>query len=284
MTTSLKNTIVGLVLSAVTVAIVGVGAAAAQAEGPVWLHGANVLLAAGEERTLNSESETTFKLTIAGGPAIECPTSLDTGKFIGGEPGFDLDEVSFEGCHVQGKTLAECGAASAGMNAGIVLVELWTMLAYRAGHFNTNEEALDAVFPDPSDEEFVAFTLTGTKCAAELNNVTVTVLATGAPLLETAHFSAKCGLLGQLGLLNAAGTFVVSKSGELEQNPALNFPEPAIAEAEYTLAGGVATPFTCHLEADVSNGFKGEATESGIMLIEALNSSGVKEAIGWSLK
>jgi len=232
-------------------------------------------LLAGETRITrskqNSGTSGIFKLkTTIPLLTIECTSETDKGELIGGWPGTDTSEITFDGCHVATKTVAECGASSTGKPAGEVgPFKVKTLLGFPKGRAPNKEEAYDQFFPEPSETEFTSFELTGTKCGS-LKGDKVKVVATGTKVTEP-KFEAKCGVIAILGkIVEPEEKFVVTKSGEVAEKGALRFPEPAITEEE------VWNPKTekyevvkCGLEAQTSIGGNATAEEVGVAIVEA---------------
>jgi hypothetical protein len=278
-----KPKMLGLVglMAAVAMMVAAFGATAARAaEGPVWIHGAGrVVLLAGQNLTIDSESEGEVTL-LSSIVNILCKSLQNKGELFGGNPGTDLEELEFLECHVEGKTVAECAATSSGAAKGVILTNVLTALAYPLGG-QAGNEALDAVFPDGSNETFVTFTLAGTNCGLLAGNVTV--LAIGLPLIELVKneaFEAQCGETGQLGKLEG-GVFLTVAPGVVEEDPVLNFPGPESAElwSTFNLGALKFEAITCKLEVDAA--LKVTGVEDALVLAEVLNAEGLKESLGW---
>lgn len=270
-------------MAAVAMMVAAFGTTAAHAvEGPNWIHGAGkTLLAAGEKLTIDSESQGEVTL-LSSLTNILCKSLQDKGELFGGKPGTDFEELEFLECHVEGKTVAEC-AASSGAEKGVILTDVLTALAYPLSGTAGNV-AYDAVFPHGSNEEFVTFTLAGTSCG--LLGGTVKVLAIGKPLVKVINsesFESQCGELGELGILNSSGVFETVGSGVVEEDGVVKFPaenasKEVVHSAELFFSAKF-EPITCELQVDAALNAKG--TEDAIVLVEALNGSGVKEPFGW---
>jgi len=191
-------------------------------------------LLAGETRKFkskqNSGTSGVFKLKTSL-LTIECKSEIDKGELIGGWPGTDTAEIEFKECSVAGKTVAECGAATAGKAAGIIgPFKVKTLLGFPKGKAGGEGEAYDQFFPEPSETEFTSFVLTGTKCGA-LKEYKIKVLATGTKASVTG--TPLCGVIARVGkIVEPEEKFVVTKSGEVAEKGGLQFPEPAITEEE----------------------------------------------------
>jgi hypothetical protein len=227
-------------------------------------------LLAGETRNTrskqNSGTSGVFKLkTTIPLLTIECTSETDKGQLIGGWPGTDTSEITFDGCHVAGKTVAQCGASSTGKPAGEVgPFKVKTLLGFPKGRAPNKEEAYDQFFPEPSETEFISFELTGTACGT-LNKDKIKVLATGTKAKVTG--TPLCGVIARVGKI-AAGAFKKTASGETATEGGLEFPTPAITEEE------VWNPTTekyevvkCGLEVQTSSG-PATAEEVGVAIVE----------------
>jgi len=246
-------------------------------------------LLASETRTTTSKNvSTVFKLKTSL-LTIECPVEKTTGaaaenEIIGGWPGTDKSEVIFEGCHVEGKTVETCGAATAGKGAGIIgPFKVKTLLGFPKGEPGGTKEAYDQVFPTPSDTEFTSFVLTGTACGA-LKEYKVKVLATGTKAVVMG--TPLCGVIARVGKI-VAGAFKKTESGEVSKEGGLEFPAKKTS-SEYT-EEEVWNPTTekyevvkCGLAAEILNS-KGElvgkvpAEEIGVVKVELVSG----EEFGW---
>lgn len=166
-----------------------------------------IKLAASEVEKVTSEGE---NFILRGTANIECPLEIDKGTINGGNPGTDETTLQFTGCHVVGDTVAECGASNTSTAGEVLVSNIHTLLAYPQGKPETTTEAYDAFVPS-TENTFVEFTLTGTKCGL-LNNEKVKVKAIGTEVKEPA-FNKNCGVLAKLGKLSG-GVFVGAKAGE----------------------------------------------------------------------
>jgi hypothetical protein len=247
--------------------------------------GFDTRLFAGETRkTTSKKVSTVFKLKTSL-LTIECTGEKATGapaenEIIGGWPGTDKSEVIFEGCHVEGKTVETCGAATAGKEKGIIgPFKVKTLLGFPVGEPGGTKEAYDQFFPTPSETEFTSFVLTGTACGA-LKEYKVKVLATGTKAVVMG--TPLCGVIARVGKI-VEEKFVVTKSGEVAEKGGLEFPTTAITEEK------VWNPTTkeyevvkCGLQAQI-NEASGKlvgtvtAVEAGVALVELEP----KEPFGW---
>jgi hypothetical protein len=256
--------IIGLALVAVF-AMSAVAATAAQAMpptpgGPIWLVGCHKVLAAnkplsrwedaactklkaeggfdfrlfpGETQAITSKNVGTFTLGVPGLINMECKSETNTGELIGGNPGTDKSTITFSECTQEGKP--ECHATGAGeaKESGIIKFSVYTVLVYPKGKAEKPEEALDAVGPVGTTEKpnvFVVITTEGKGCT--VNGGKFEPTATGTEY-GTPGGKRKCGVLAEVGKLNAEKKFVLTKSGETAVEGALNFPGTAITEAEF---------------------------------------------------
>jgi hypothetical protein len=272
--------VVGLCLAAVFAMSV-IAASAAQAEGgPLWIVGSGgKSLASGETRTITSVNVSTlFKLK--GALVVECPEVTNKGVLLGGNPGTDYTEITFKGCHLEKFTVAECGAKGLkpvkATNAGEVIVDSLTILAYPDKEQEGTKSALDAFAPEGEsghENLFVEFELSGTNCPATFKNAKVRVEAIGTTI-KIKGVERKCGVLAQVGKINSKKEFELTKSGEVATEGALDFPEPFVKEAELLETGKTFKLISCELEAD-----KAKAEEVGLSKIETSPS----EPFGWDI-
>jgi hypothetical protein len=272
-------------------AITAAASATVTPGGPVWIHKTTkTYLAPGEKLVTkskqNSGTSGVFKLKTSL-LVIQCTTETDTGELIGGNPGTDTSEVTFEGCSVEKKSVAECGAASGATAGKIGPFKLKTLLGYPKGKAEKTDEAYDQFFATPSETEFTSFTLTGTKCGA-LNEDKTKVVATGtkAKVVENEKNKPLCGVIARVGMIKepeGKEEFVKTVSEEVATAGGLQFPEPAIKEEE-VWNGTAFEVVKCGLEAKITNS-KGElvgnvpAEEVGVALVETVPA----EPFGWEI-
>jgi hypothetical protein len=253
-------------------------------------------LLAGETRATkskqNSGTSGVFKLK-ASLLAVECKSETQLkGELIGGNPGTDTSEVEFKECSVEKKSVAECGAATAGKGAGVIgPFKVRTLLGFPEGKAPNKEEAYDQLFPGGETEtEFTSFKLTGSSCGTTLENNEVKVVATGTKAAAVEYENAKhekikplCGVIARVGKIEEPEEkFKVTKSGEEYEAGGLEFPLKK-AKAEYTKEE-VWNPTTktfekvrCGLEAVTTKTGKLEAEEVGVALVETVPA----EPFGW---
>jgi hypothetical protein len=217
---------------------------AAQATGPLWIVGSGgTSLAAGATRATTSINIGVFKLK--GEVSVECTTVKSTGFLLGGNPGTDYSKITFTGCHLEGKTA--CTAKSvkplAASNAGEIIVDALTILAFPVGSTTSALDAFAADGETGNPNLFVEFKLEGgiANCGA-LNNSEVKVEAKGTAIKIKGE-ERNCGVLAEVGKVSATETFELTASGGLAAAGALNFPTPALKKAE--LAGAA---IECKLE------------------------------------
>ena len=243
--------------------------AAQAAGGPEWETHDGVLA-----KKIVSKNVGTLKLKTTTA-TIECKTEENTGEILAGNPGQDTATITFKECSVEGKTVAECAATSAGEAAGVVKFAVKTLLVYPEGKKESTTEADDAFFPGTAGSNlFVEFELKGTNCGT-LNNKKVKVNATGTEVKEPAYNN-KCGALAEVGRVNNRNEFERTWSGELVYHGGLNLPTPAIKKGELWEP----TPKTwkvieCKLEA-----FSEAAEEIGLVKVVI---EGEAEAFGWEV-
>ncbi len=230
-------------------------------------------LLAGETRTIKSTNVGVFKLKTASA-TIGCKKEKNTGKLFGGNPGTDETTITFEECSVEPKTVAECAATSAGEPAGNIKLTVKTVLVYPKGHPESTKEADDAFYPGTTGSNtFVEFEIKGTNCAT-LQGKKVKVTAKGTESPEP-FAKTPCGVLAEVGKIEA-GVFARTESGKEYIEGGLNFPEPAITEAELWLpATSKFETINCKLEA----GGLGAAEEIGVAKVETEPA----EEFGWEL-
>jgi hypothetical protein len=270
-----RTKILGLALVAVF-AMSALAAGAAQAERPVWIvkasGGAKKVLAAGETRKVTSKKAGTNPFVLDTTTAnIVCKKFTNTGEIIGGKPGTDLINVTFEECSVETegklKTVAECGASNTAM-PGVIKVEgLKTVLVWDKWE-KQRKFADDAFFPS-SGALFVHFELSGTKCGAlEEKEVKVTAVGTKVVKVGGATFERNCGVLGEVGEIEAgaAEKFKKTETGTVVRKGGLNFNAPTVkkGEIEETTEKEKYTNIECKLEALGDS----EASLTGTALVE----------------
>jgi hypothetical protein len=181
-----------------------------------------------------------FKNAIA---TLECKkleTEKGQAEIIGGNPGTDKVKDIFKECSLSGKTVAECGAKSlkpvAARNAGELIIPTKTVLTYPEGEKEGTRRSFDAVFPQGeagNENLFTESELTGTNCGALFAGLKVKAITTGTELeLPIFKERRKCGVLGELGEIDAADEFAASRSGAEVTVGALEFPATAIKKAE----------------------------------------------------
>lgn len=248
------------------------------------------LLAGETRKTTSTIVSTVFKLkTTIPLLTIECTTETDKGELIGGWPGTDTSEITFDGCHVATRTLAQCGASSTGNPAGEVgPFKVNTLLGFPKGKAGGTEEAYDQFFPTgfptgtSPETRFVTFKLTGTACGSNLENAEIEVVATGTKVTEP-KFEAKCGVIARVGKIEA-GAFKKTVSGETATAGGLEFPEGTEAKPIPT-EEEVWNPKTekyevvkCGLEARSVKAGDAKAEEVGVAKVETTPTA---EAFGW---
>lgn len=258
------------IIAALAVGVLGASAAFASG-GPEWLVKAAPLV--GKQAITSSGG----KFVLEGVTNIECASEKDTGEIIGGNPGTDKTTIKFEKCNVEGKPTCLAGNVTA---EEIEVVGINTVLAYPLNKKEEAGEALDAFVPGGAagNNTFVTFKLTGGISACGLlNNITVEVKAVGTTITKPA-FEKNCGVLTKVGLLEANGTFKISKAGEEAIIGALNAETNGAkvqipTEAELW-EGTAFKKITCKLEA-----FGAAAAELGISDVELAS----KELFGWTI-
>ena len=271
-----KFYVIGIALLAMF-AFSAVAASSASAEGPWWI----ILLGAElhrlnwpeEEKLLGEQDEVPF--TLDGSVAnIECPELHISGNLIGNNPGMDLGELEFLKCHVAG--LPNCLAGN--ITEDSILVEVLSVLVYWD---NNGTEVLTlgmvAFFTDNTASDlFTEFTLKNasgsTECGVLLNGLKVNVNATGTnvgEVGETGHkvnFAKKCGVLAEIGLLNASKVFEEQPSGVEHPMGVLNTENTVLTAFLLNVGAGTlkeSVLIECLLEA-----FGAEAKQLGLAKID----------------
>jgi len=258
--------IVGLCLTAVfAFSAITAGAAQAVVGGPIWIEKGKTELKGTKiiETVTGISAVQKLKSTAV---TIECPTlSIKAGAtntINSGNPGTDFATLVFAGCHVAGKTLAECAVTSVNplkaTNVGEIWVAVRTLLGYEKGK-TEKTPIYDQFFPNPGPTLFVELEFTGTNCSA-LNKTKIAVNATGT---ENKSFKSKCGVIAEVGKVKAK-VFEAAVSGELAKVGGLRLPESAITEEEvWNSATSKFEVVKCTLEAAAS-----KATQIGEASIE----------------
>lgn len=237
--------------------------------------GYDIRLLKNETRTTTSKNVSVFKLKAAS-LAIECPTETDTGELKGGWPGTDTSEITFEGCHVAARTVAQCGAASGSTAGKIGPFKVKTLLGFPKGKAGGTEEAYDQFFPGgESETEFTTFTLTGTACGETLNNAVIKVVATGTKAVVMG--TPRCGAIATVGKI-VSGKVKATKSGEVATEGGLNLKETPPTEEE------VWNPTTNEYEV-VKCGLESRSVKVGNATAEEIGEAKVEttpaEEFGW---
>lgn len=269
MTRSIK--IMGLCLVAAFVTSAVAVAAASATGGPLWIVGSGgTSLASGETRTANTVNVGSFELK--GAANVVCTSVTSTGKLIGGVPGTDEAKIIFSGCALAGHSgcTAKGVKPLAATNAGEVIVDVLTVLAFPEGVRSSALDAYAAQGETGNPNLFVQFKLEGTlaECGA-LRNQEVKVEAKGTSI-KINGVERNCGVLSQIG--TGTSGFSLSTSGALALTGLQNFPSPALTKAELW-NGAAFEKIECKLEA-----LNKPAEEVGLSKTELSPS----EVFGWS--
>ncbi len=232
--------------------------------GPQWtveIGGVKKTLAKAETRKIASITNLSanFKLKTASATIVCTNVRLGPtgGTLAGGNPGTDKAEIVFSECTVEGHPNCKAEEVIAGEGNGKIVSKVITMLGYEKP--KNEKMALDAFFPEKSNEVFAEFTLVGPEgeCPKITGNIVVkpTSTSTGVSIPELG--TRKCGVLAQVG--KSSGTkFELTNNKELFAKGGLNFPATAIAEGEHWLG----TEFS-ELKCGLNAGVLGGATEIG---------------------
>jgi hypothetical protein len=228
-----KFYVIGIAMLAMF-AFSAVVASSASAEGPWWIVLLGTVLHKLEklelEKVLGKNDEGPF--ILAGLTNIECTGMTYTGNLIGNNPGLNSEALVFTTCHVQGT--ANCLAGNGGAEDTISVSVLSALTYWDNGGTEVLSLAMVAFFPankTTGNDLFTSFTLknaAGTTACGLLNGTVVEVLATGTnvgsvgELTDKETINKKCGVLGEIGLLNASKVFEEAASGEEKLEGALN--------------------------------------------------------------